>query len=110
MKILHDNHLCPTLYCHFVTLIIHTSSLITPGLWVAKALERDAKFRDDMTDVPVQTQRGGSCDNDAVCQTFCPGCAVTRCIFKQCVCEQCIPPKSKLRVRRDATTEDGGQT
>ncbi|CAF1707647.1 unnamed protein product [Brassica oleracea var. botrytis] len=79
-------------------------------LWVAKALEGDAKFRDDVTDVPIQTQRGGSCDNDGVCQAFCPGCAVTRCIFKQCVCEQCIPPKPKLRVRRDATTEDGGQT
>ncbi|KAG2326932.1 hypothetical protein Bca4012_035848 [Brassica carinata] len=79
-------------------------------LWVAKALEGDGKVREDVADVTMKTQRGGSCDNDGVCQDFCPGCAVTQCIFKQCVCEQCNPPKPKLRVRRDGTTEAGGQT
>ncbi|KAF8112594.1 hypothetical protein N665_0063s0080 [Sinapis alba] len=79
-------------------------------LWVAKALEGDAKVWEDVKDVTIQTQRGGSCDNEDVCHAFCPGCAVTKCIFKQCVCEQCIPPKPKLRVRRDATKEVGGQT
>ncbi|KAL0862885.1 hypothetical protein Bca101_042003 [Brassica carinata] len=86
----------------------NSESLITSGLWVAKALEGDAKVSEDVTDnVTMQTQRGGSCNNDGVCQAFCSGCAITRCIFKQCVCAQCIPPKPKLRVRRDANTEDG---
>ncbi|CAH8389364.1 unnamed protein product [Eruca vesicaria subsp. sativa] len=41
-------------------------SLITSGLWIAKALEGDAKVREDVKDVTIQAQGGESCDNDDV--------------------------------------------
>ncbi|CAH2034705.1 unnamed protein product [Thlaspi arvense] len=85
------------------------------SLWVAKALEGEAKARGGVKDVTIQGE--GSCNNDATCRANCPGCAVTQCLFQQCVCDQCSP-KLNLRVRsekisgemRDATTQRGEQT
>ncbi|CAH8353972.1 unnamed protein product [Eruca vesicaria subsp. sativa] len=78
--------------------------------WVSKALEGDAKVREDVKDVTIQTQRGGSCDNDPVCRDFCPGCLLTKCIFKQCVCEQCTPPKPKLEAGGQPCEGDDNET
>ncbi|EOA34380.1 hypothetical protein CARUB_v10021905mg [Capsella rubella] len=51
----------------------------------------------EMKDV-ITIQRGGSCNNDNTCHDVCPGCLVTRCIFKQCVCSNCYTPPTSLHV------------
>ncbi|KAF8112595.1 hypothetical protein N665_0063s0081 [Sinapis alba] len=61
------------------------------------ALKGEARVNEEMRDVTIQ--RGGSCNNDNVCHNHCPECAITRCIFNQCVCSQCNPPHQHLRIK-----------
>nr|VDC95685.1 unnamed protein product [Brassica oleracea] len=67
------------------------------------ALEGEVRVNGEMRDVTIQ--RGGSCNNDNVCHNHCPGCAITRCVFNQCVCSRCNPPQQQLR---DVTIQRGG--
>jgi len=56
-------------------------------------LEGEARMSGDVT-----IQRGGSCNNDNTCHDTCPGCRITQCIFRQCVCTRCNTPRSSLRI------------
>ncbi|KAG7650640.1 Defensin-like protein 266 [Arabidopsis thaliana] len=56
-------------------------------------LEGEARTSGDVT-----IQRGGSCNNDNTCHDTCPGCRITQCIFRQCVCTRCNTPRSSLRI------------
>ena len=72
-------------------------------VYILGALEGEARVNGEMRDVTIQ--RGGSCNNDNVCHNHCPGCAITRCVFNQCVCSRCNPPQQQLR---DVTIQRGG--
>ncbi|KFK27992.1 hypothetical protein AALP_AA8G457600 [Arabis alpina] len=73
-------------------------------LWVAKALEGNAKVSVEVKDASTQQ---GTCNDDSMCRAQCPaGCAITQCIFQQCVCGQCKPLQPNSLVRGEIINEE----
>ncbi|ESQ31655.1 hypothetical protein EUTSA_v10005663mg [Eutrema salsugineum] len=70
--------------------------LLAVLLSLSCALEGEARLSGEMRDVTIQ--RGGPCNNENTCHNHCPGCAITHCIFNQCVCTKCNPPQLNLHV------------